>query len=57
MILHNNGKCLRDIESMPVSHMNWAIMQNNQLIAEQLNYDAEELDATVTAGMATLNDG
>ena len=57
MILHNNGKCLQDIESMPISHMNWAIMWNNQLIANQLNYNAQELDAAVTAGVATLNDG
>ena len=41
---------------MPISHMSWAIIQNNQLIAEQLNYDAQELDAAVTAGVATLND-
>jgi len=35
--------------------MQWEIIQGNQLIAEQLNYDHNQLQAMVDAGVPTLN--
>lgn len=40
---------------MPRIQENWAIREENQLIAEQLAYDREELQQVVNQGLPTLN--
>jgi hypothetical protein len=54
-LLRKNGKSLDIIPNMPVSIMQWGIMEDNQLIAEQLNYDQEELQTSVDEAVPILN--
>jgi hypothetical protein len=54
-LLHKNGKSLAATPNMPVSVMQWHIMAENQLIAEQLNYNVQELQAVVDEAVPTLN--
>ena len=54
--LRKNGKHLDDFADMPRPHMDWDIRVGNQLIAEQLNYDLDQLHQIVENGVPTLND-
>ncbi|KAG2055082.1 hypothetical protein BDR06DRAFT_825015, partial [Suillus hirtellus] len=56
-ILRKNGKSLQAIPQMPVSQMaaRWGVMEGNQLIYEQLQYDREQLQQMVEPGVNSLN--
>ncbi|KAJ6587605.1 hypothetical protein DFH09DRAFT_883413, partial [Mycena vulgaris] len=41
-ILHGSAKSLRDFPPMPQPVENWAQLDGNRLIAEQLAYDRDE---------------
>ena len=57
-LLRKHGRSLHAIPQMPVSQMvqRWGIMEGNQLIAEQLDYDVDALNIFVNEGLPTLNE-
>jgi hypothetical protein len=56
-MLRKNGRSLDAIPQMPVSQMaaRWGAMEGNLLIAEQLQYNQQELQQIVDIGVPLLN--
>ena len=54
-ILSRNGKNLSNFPPMPLPERNWDVIQGNPLIFEELNYDRDQLQDFVAAGVTTLN--
>lgn len=54
-LLRKNGRSLADFH-MPVPDVQWHVMADNQLIAEQLDYNVQELQAFVDRAVPTLNE-
>ena len=55
LALRKNGKSLRDFPEMPLPQENWAAVEGNRLVAEQLAYDPQTLQGIVVHGITTLN--
>ncbi|KAJ6458454.1 hypothetical protein C8R45DRAFT_789696, partial [Mycena sanguinolenta] len=54
-ILHGSGKSLKDFPPMPLPVENWAQLDENRLIAEQLAYNREEQRDLAQPRIAGLN--
>jgi hypothetical protein len=54
-LMQESGRRLSDFEGMPLSVMNWGAAVGNRLIAEQLQWDAEEQAVSAAEAYASMN--
>lgn len=55
-LLQQSNKHLKDYDGMPLSHLPWAVAEQNPLISEQLQYSPEVMANESTLTLQAMND-